>query len=89
MVGIQKGPERPIVFDHVDDLKLCPAPRDISWNPGALTSKTLCASTFVAIMQYRFGLGWPTVGRGGLRALWRIDRGLSWPAVEEGGRLPR
>ena len=43
----------------------------------------------VTIMQYRFGLGWPTVGRGGLRALWRIDGGLSWPAVEEGGRLPR
>ena len=25
-VGIQKGPETPIVFIHVDDLKLCPAP---------------------------------------------------------------
>ena len=45
MVGIQKGPENPIVFVHVDDLKLCPAPRDISWNPGASTSKSLCAST--------------------------------------------
>ena len=44
-VGIQKGPEKPIVFVHVDDLKLCPAPRDISWNPGASTSKSLCAST--------------------------------------------
>ena len=44
-VGIQKGPEKPIVFVHVDDLKLCPAPRDISWNPGLSTSKSLCAST--------------------------------------------
>ena len=45
MVGIQKGLEKPIVFVHVDDLKLCPAPRDLSWNPGILTSKSLCAST--------------------------------------------
>ena len=44
-VGIQKGPEKPIVFVHVDDLKLCPAPQDISWNPGASTFKSLCAST--------------------------------------------
>ena len=44
-VGIQKGPEKPIVFVHVDDLKLFPAPRDISCNPGASTSKLLCAST--------------------------------------------
>ena len=43
--GIQKGPEKPIVFVHVDDLKLCPALRDISWNPGASTSKSLCVST--------------------------------------------
>ena len=28
-VGIQKGPDTPIIFIHVDDLKLCPAPRDI------------------------------------------------------------
>ena len=33
------------MFVHVDDLKLCPAPRDISWNPGASTAKSLCAST--------------------------------------------
>ena len=44
-VGIQKGPEKPIIFVHVDDLKLCPAPLDISWNPGFSTSKSLCAST--------------------------------------------
>ena len=44
-VGIQKGPEKPIVFVHVDDLKLYPAPRDISWNPGTSTAKSLCAST--------------------------------------------
>ena len=44
-VGTQKGPEKPIAFVHVDDLKLCPAPRDISWNLGASTAKSLCAST--------------------------------------------
>ena len=43
----------------------------------------------VTIVQYRSGLGWPTVGRGGLRALWHVDRGLSWPTIEEFGRLPR
>ena len=25
-VGIQKGPDTPIVFIHVDDLKICPPP---------------------------------------------------------------
>ena len=44
-VGIQKGPENPIVFVHVDDLKLCPAPQDVSWNPAVSTAKSLCAST--------------------------------------------
>ena len=44
-VGIQKDPEKPIVFVHVDDLKLCPGPQDISWVPGVPTAKTLCAST--------------------------------------------
>ena len=44
-VGIHKSPEKPIVFVHVDDFKLCPAPQDISWNPGASTAKSLCAST--------------------------------------------
>ena len=44
-VGIQKGPDTPIVFIHVDDLKLCPAPRDINWNPGPSIAKSLCAST--------------------------------------------
>ena len=39
-VGIQKGPEKPIVFVYVDDLKLCPAPLDISWNPD-VSSKSL------------------------------------------------
>ena len=43
-VGIQKGPDTPIVFIHVDDLKLCPAPRGI---PGPSTAKSLCASTVV------------------------------------------
>ena len=34
MVGIQKGRAKPIVFVHVDDLKLCPSPQDVSWNSG-------------------------------------------------------
>ena len=44
-VGIHKCPEKPIVFVHVDNLKLCPAPQDVSWNPGASTAKSLCTST--------------------------------------------
>ena len=44
-VGIQKEPEKPIVFLHVDDLKLCPGPQDISWAPGVPTAKSLCTST--------------------------------------------
>ena len=40
-----KGPKKPIVFVHVDDLKLCPGPQDISWVPGVPTAKSLCAST--------------------------------------------
>ena len=44
-VGIQKGPHTPNIFIHVDDLKLCPAPRDIQWTPGPSTAKSLCAST--------------------------------------------
>ena len=36
---------KPIVFVHVDDLKLCPGPQDISWVPNAPTAKSLCAST--------------------------------------------
>ena len=43
-VGIQKGPEKPILFVHVDDLKQCPAPKNVSWKPGASTAKSLCAS---------------------------------------------
>ena len=46
-VGIQKGPDAPIIFIHVDDLKLCPVPRDVTWTPGPLTAKSLCASTMV------------------------------------------
>ena len=37
-VGIQKGPEKPIVFVHVDDLKLCPSHQDVSWEPRRLYS---------------------------------------------------
>ena len=29
----------------LDDLKLCPGPRDIAWTPGVSTAKSLCAST--------------------------------------------
>ena len=44
-VGIQKEPDAPIVFIHVDDLKICPTPRDMDWTPGPSTAKSLCAST--------------------------------------------
>ena len=44
-VGIQKGPDTPIIFIHVDDLKVCPAPQNVSWTPGPSTAKSLCAST--------------------------------------------
>ena len=30
-VGIQRGADKPIIFVHVDDLKLCPGPQEISW----------------------------------------------------------
>ena len=46
-VGIQKDPEKHIVFVHVDDLKPCPGPKDVSWNPGVSTAKSLCTSTVV------------------------------------------
>ena len=44
-VGIQRDTDKPIIFVHVDDLKLCPGPRDIAWTPGVSTAKSLCAST--------------------------------------------
>ena len=44
-MGIQKGPDAPIIFIHVDDLKLCPAPRDVTLTPGPSTARSLCAST--------------------------------------------
>ena len=44
-VGIQRDPDKPIIFVHVDDLKLCPGPRDVAWTPGVSTAKSLCAST--------------------------------------------
>ena len=37
--------DKPIIFVHVDDLKLCPGPQDISWTPNVPTAKSLCAST--------------------------------------------
>ena len=44
-VGIQRDPDKPIIFVHVNDLKLCPGPRDVAWTPGVSTAKSLCAST--------------------------------------------
>ena len=44
-VGIQKDPEAPIVFIHVDDLKICPPPGRSGWTPEPSTAKSLCAST--------------------------------------------
>ena len=43
-VGIQKGPDAPIVFIHVDDLKICLTPHDMEWTPEPSTAKSLCAS---------------------------------------------
>ena len=37
--------DKPIIFVHVDDLKICPGPQDVSWIPNAPTAKSLCAST--------------------------------------------
>ena len=42
MVGIQKDPEAPIIFIHVDDLKICPPPSRSGWTP---EPSSLCAST--------------------------------------------
>ena len=44
-VGIQKEPEAPIIFIHVDDLKICPPPSRSGWTPEPSTAKLLCAST--------------------------------------------
>ena len=44
-VGIQRGPDTPIIFIHVHDLKICPAPANAGWTPGPSTAKSLCAST--------------------------------------------
>ena len=41
-VGIQKDPEAPIIFIHVDDLKICPSPDRPTWTSKA---RSLCAST--------------------------------------------
>ena len=32
-VGIQRGPDTPIIFIHVDDLKICPTPANVGWTP--------------------------------------------------------
>ena len=43
-VGIQRNVDKPIIFVHVDDLKLCPGPQEIAWTPNASTAKSLCAT---------------------------------------------
>ena len=43
--GIQRSADKPIIFVHVDDLKLCPGPQEITWTPNVSTAKSLCAST--------------------------------------------
>ena len=44
-VGIQRNADKPIIFVHVDDLKLCPGPQEIALTPNVSTAKSLCAST--------------------------------------------
>ena len=44
-VGIQKDPEAPIIFIHVDDLKICPPPCRSGWTPEPSTARSPCAST--------------------------------------------
>ena len=44
-VGIQWDADKPIIFVHLDDLKLCPGPQEIAWTPRVSTAKSLCAST--------------------------------------------
>ena len=44
-MGIQKDPEAPIIFIHVDDLKICPPPGRPAWTPEASKARSLCAST--------------------------------------------
>ena len=44
-MGIQKDPEAPIVFVHVDDLKICPPPGLSGWTPEPSTARSLCGST--------------------------------------------
>ena len=44
-VGIQKDPEAPIIFIHVDDLKICPPPGRPAWTPEPSNARSLCAST--------------------------------------------
>ena len=34
-VGIQRDPEAPVIFIHVDDLKICPSPDHPAWTPEA------------------------------------------------------
>ena len=43
-VGIQKDPEAPIIFIHVDDLKICPPPSRPAWTPAPSKARSLCAS---------------------------------------------
>ena len=42
---VRQATNRTVGIIHVDDLKLCPAPRETQWTPGLPTAKSLCAST--------------------------------------------
>ena len=44
-VGIEKDLEAPIIFIHVDDLKICPPPSRSGWPPVPSTARSLGAST--------------------------------------------
>ena len=44
-VGKPKGPEAPIIFIHVDNLKMCSSPDRPAWTPEASKARSLCAST--------------------------------------------
>ena len=51
-VGIQRGPDTPIIFIHVDDLKMCPVPANAGWTPGPSTAKSLCESAVAFRLGY-------------------------------------
>ena len=44
-VGLQRDQQKPIVFVHLDDLKLCSTLTEAKWSLDISTAKSLCAST--------------------------------------------